>query len=71
MVGTVNIDYRSLYLHFEDGIYFYDVPMLADIKRDFEETIPICEEMTPLRIKNIGIISKLIGRLMKLIAPLV
>ncbi len=38
VVGTVNFDYRSLYLHFEDGVYFSDCRAVADLKRDCEET---------------------------------
>ena len=34
-VGTINLDYRSLYLHFENGIYLYNNKILKDIKEDF------------------------------------
>ena len=34
-VGTINLDYRSLYLHFENGIYLYNNKILKDIKKDF------------------------------------
>ena len=27
LCGTINMDYRSLYLHFECGVYIYDVPI--------------------------------------------
>ncbi len=37
IVGTINLDYRSLYLHFENGCYMYGVPAIADIRRDFED----------------------------------
>ncbi|MCB6567377.1 phospholipase D-like domain-containing protein, partial [Desulfovibrio desulfuricans] len=37
-VGTINLDYRSLYLHFECGVYMYDVPAIKDIKEDFLKT---------------------------------
>ncbi len=35
MVGTINLDYRSLYLHFEDGVLFQGGSILRDIKKDF------------------------------------
>lgn len=37
-VGTVNMDYRSMFLHFENGVLLYDTPSVADIKADFLET---------------------------------
>ena len=38
-VGTINFDYRSLYLHLENGVYFANCPAVADLQRDCEETI--------------------------------
>lgn len=37
-VGTINLDYRSLYLHFECGIYMKDTNVIKDIKKDFEDS---------------------------------
>lgn len=42
VVGTINLDYRSLYLHFEDGVWMYKNDAIADIKRDFLDTIEYC-----------------------------
>jgi len=39
VVGTINLDYRSLYLHFECAVWMYKVPALADLKKDTMETI--------------------------------
>lgn len=33
-VGTINLDYRSLYLHFENGVYLEDVKEIEDILND-------------------------------------
>ncbi len=44
-VGTANLDYRSLYIHFECGSYLYDIAELADIKKDFMETLEKCSEI--------------------------
>ena len=38
VVGTINLDYRSLYLHFENAVYFSGVAAVQDLKRDCEET---------------------------------
>ena len=39
MIGTINLDYRSLVHHFENGVWMYRCPCLADMKADFEETL--------------------------------
>ncbi|MCC8067259.1 MAG: cardiolipin synthase [Clostridiales bacterium] len=56
-VGTVNLDYRSLYLHFECGVWMYDTDAVMDVKKDslavFEEsreiTIEDCEKKSFVR----------------------
>ncbi len=50
-VGTVNLDYRSLFLHFENNALFYKAPLLADLKTDFASTQAKCRERT---LDNIG-----------------
>ena len=46
VVGTINLDWRSLYLHFENGVYLYDCDCLSDMKQDFEQTFEIASEVT-------------------------
>lgn len=38
-VGTVNMDFRSMMLHFEDGVVFYGGDVIGDVKKDFEENL--------------------------------
>lgn len=38
-VGTINLDYRSLYLHFECGVFMQDVEEIKDVKKDLVDTI--------------------------------
>lgn len=45
-VGTVNVDYRSLYLHFENGVYIHNDPMIEELKRDFLDDVSKSEELT-------------------------
>ena len=70
VVGTINLDYRSLYHHFECATYLYRVPCIVDIEADFEETLLKCRKVTDESIKNEKLSYKLMGRLMKIIAPL-
>lgn len=45
-VGTINLDFRSLYLHFENAVLLHRCGAIRDIRRDFEATLPLCREMT-------------------------
>lgn len=52
VVGTINFDYRSLYHHFENAVYFANCPAVMDVKRDCEETFALsklCEKGYPKR----------------------
>ena len=44
-VGTINLDYRSLYLHFENGTYIYKASVIKDIKKDVLDTIACSHEV--------------------------
>ena len=45
-IGTSNLDYRSLYLHFENNVLLYGGHAVEAMARDFEELFPQCEEVT-------------------------
>ncbi|MCR4589455.1 MAG: cardiolipin synthase [Lachnospiraceae bacterium] len=44
--GTINLDFRSLYHHFENGAFMYGGSAVSDMKKMFEETFPKCREVT-------------------------
>ena len=44
--GTINLDYRSLYHHFENGCLFAYCSAVAEVKKDFEKTMAECREVT-------------------------
>ncbi len=70
VVGTINLDYRSLYHHFECAVYLYDVPCIAEIAKDVEQTIAGSTPVTQQTIRKASLFYKLAGRLLKAIAPL-
>ncbi len=70
VVGTINMDYRSLYHHFECATYLYKNACIKDIEMDFQDTLAKCRIVTEETIKNEKLSYKLIGSVMKLIAPL-
>lgn len=45
-IGTSNLDYRSLYLHFENNVLLYNCDAIADMTRDLENTLALCEDVT-------------------------
>ena len=69
-VGTINLDYRSLYHHFECGTYRYKADCIPDIEADFRETLTKCREVTAETIKAERLSTKFIGQIAKLISPL-
>ena len=46
VVGTINMDYRSLYLHFENAVLFHGCTAVQQVEQDFLDTFPQCREVT-------------------------
>ncbi len=70
VVGTINLDYRSLYHHFECATLLYGVSCVEDIERDFADTLSKCEKVTYESIKKEKLPEKLLGQVMRLVGPL-
>ena len=70
VVGTVNLDFRSLYLHFEDAVYLYDTAVSAQVQADFEQTFPQCTEITAERCRHTHLSQRVLRALLRLLAPL-
>ncbi len=68
-VGTINMDYRSLYLHFECGIYMKDTDVIEDIKQDINEAIKVSHKET-LEETKYGIIKSMWQAILRIFAPL-
>jgi len=70
VVGTINLDYRSLYHHFECATYLYRTGCVSAIREDFAQTRSRCRAVTFDTLKEEKLSVKLLGGVMKLIAPL-
>ena len=68
-VGTINLDYRSLYLHFECGIYMKDTNVIKDIKKDFEDSFKESHKVDEKEAKN-GLFKGLWQAILRLFAPM-
>ena len=52
VVGSINFDYRSLYLHFENAVYFTDEKAVKAVREDCEKTFEVSEIRTPENTKR-------------------
>ena len=69
-MGTVNLDFRSLYLHFEDGVWLYRAGCIREIRRDFDESFPLCREVTGRDVEQVRFPRRLYRSLLRLLSPL-
>ena len=67
-IGTVNLDYRSLFLHFENNSLFYRVPILKDLAADYTATQEKCREVSPE--SRSGFWRRMVDGVLRLFAPL-
>ena len=70
VVGTINLDYRSLYLHVECGVWLYKTDTVMDVKRDFIETLKVCKEVTLESAQQIKLYRRLGRAILRIFAPL-
>lgn len=68
-VGTTNLDFRSLYLHFECGTLLYESKAVMEIKEDFLQTLDTCQQITENDCKA-NIVVRLFQDVLRLFAPL-
>jgi cardiolipin synthase len=69
MVGTINMDYRSLVHHFENGVWMYNADCIADIKADMLDTIENSVYIEPKSIKT-NLFKRFIRSIVRIFAPL-
>ena len=70
VVGTVNLDYRSLYHHFECGVILYQSREIERIEQDMQDTLGKCIEITTGDYKKMKLWDKIAGFLMRIVAPM-
>ena len=69
VVGTINLDYRSLYLHFECGVLFDGGPVVRALSEDCRDTFACSREVT-LRDCRTGFFGSLFDDVLRLLSPL-
>jgi len=68
IIGTVNLDFRSLYLHYECAVWMYKSSCIDDIKTDFLNTIKISEQIKKGKKKKL--IHRLFLSILRAFSPL-
>lgn len=70
VIGTINLDYRSLVHHFECGIWFYKNKIVEELKKDYLDVQKKCIKVDKEFCKNIKWYNKLASGLIKIFTPL-
>ena len=70
VVGTINLDYRSLYLHFECATLLYDAKVIAEIKKDAIDTISVSREIPVVTKGRKTLIGSFVDAILHLFSPL-
>ena len=69
-VGTVNLDYRSFYLHYEDGVLFTGGPVPGAVEADILQTLSRCEELRYDAWRRRPALQKAVQPLLRIFAPM-
>lgn len=69
MIGTINLDYRSLVHHFENGVFMYGCEGLSEMKADIEGILSVSEEITQDKLKC-GLFTRFVRSVVRIFAPL-
>ncbi len=69
MIGTINLDYRSLVHHFENGVWMYNTSSIKEIKADIDDIIEKSIEITPKMLKT-NIVTRFIRSIVRIFAPM-
>ncbi|MBQ9926797.1 MAG: cardiolipin synthase [Lachnospiraceae bacterium] len=69
MIGTINLDYRSLVHHFENGVWMYRCDAIKLLKADMEDTFEKCIEVTTDMLKT-NLLQRFICAIVRIFAPM-
>lgn len=70
LVGTVNMDFRSYYLHYECGVWMHQVDCIQDIKADFEDIFQKSHLVTLEECKKVNPIVRSMRNVLKIFSPI-
>ena len=71
IVGSANTDYRSYFLHFENGVLLHNTPEIIKIRENFEKALEVSHEMTVAEMKETNVIVRMMQALLSVFIPLI
>ncbi|PRR81095.1 cardiolipin synthase [Clostridium vincentii] len=69
-VGTINFDYRSLYLHFECGVFLIKTKSIFQIKKDFMDILSVSQIITVNNAMKVKWSNRFLRSILRLFAPM-
>lgn len=70
IIGSINFDFRSLYLHYECGVWMYKTSAIKDMKKDFLKTKDESLKVSLKKWEKRSIFKKILEAILRLVAPL-
>ncbi len=70
VVGTVNLDFRSLYLHYECGVWMYGTSAVSDVRDDFIRTLEQCKEISIDDTYEKNVFKRMFWSVIRIFSPL-
>ncbi|WP_313344770.1 cardiolipin synthase [Sedimentibacter sp.] len=70
VVGTINLDYRSLYLHFECGVWLYNSDSVLQVKENTLNALKISQKVSLDQLRNVSKIRKIARTVLRIFAPM-
>lgn len=69
-IGSANLDLRSYYNQFENGVYFTSPSAMEEVLRDFEGTLEVCAEITAENAARNSLVSRIAAGVLRIFSPL-
>ncbi len=69
-VGTINLDFRSYYLHYECGVLIYRSACLKTIKQDLMQTITVSQAITMKQLQEENIFKRILQAILNMLSPM-
>lgn len=70
IVGTINFDYRSFYMHFECAVWLYRCPMIADMREEYLSTLLQCRQVQHAECFSVRWTQRLSSFVLRIFSPL-
>ena len=69
-IGSINLDYRSFYMHFETAAIFYGAEIIGEIQRDFDATAEVSHLVTEKECRNRSFFERFAAWILVIFSPM-